>query len=679
MYIKLAYRNVKKNYKDFLIYFITLTFSVALFYIFNSFESQAVILDLDTETSYMIEVLARVMTFMSLIISAIFSFLILYANNFLIKRRKKELGLYTLLGMQKRKINLVLIYETILIGLGSLVTGILLGVPFSQVTATLSARLIDVPVNFKFIFSSYSVLATTASFILIFIIVSIFNFIVLKKHKLIDLFKAEKINDTTKLKNSVVIVFILSLGVLIATYMWAMRNDDILVDLWPIMLVGTFANFGLFYSLSALIIKLPQLLPNFYSKGLNTFIFRQIGAKVNSTYKMMSIISLMLLFGIVALATSFSISSIRASDFNVNNPYDLTVGITYSKDNTIEQIEKDLKLDEIKYKSMDTVNIYHSGISLSDLSDQIISKRPTDEMNLQFEIAVITLDEYNNLRKTQGFAQNSLKEGEIIYFASVAIEKLGGVSGYTDTSYQLNDRLSFANLEFNIKDSEGHQDHKVSLMNSINFQRFFLVMNKNDLDKVKYERQYVDRLNDSVIFNLDFYNNQGKNEQFEIIDEIIFNLTENDYPEIITYNITSRENAALSIMESTLLFTYVGLYLGLVFVISSAVVLSLQLVSEASDNQKRYKMLSKLGVSDSMVRSAIFNQNLLYFGLPMVVALIHSWVGITAVNNVLSSGMLYSSDIKVILITTSSVVFIYILYFLFTYKSSISIIENNNN
>lgn len=680
MYFKLAYRNVKKSYQDFLIYFVTLTFSVALFYVFNSFESQAVILELDPETSYMIEMLSRVMTIMSLIVSAIFGFLILYANNFLIKRRKKELGMYTLLGMEKSKINLVLIYETIFIGIASLVSGILLGVVLSQGTATLSARLIDVPVNFKFVFSFYSVLATTASFILIFIIVAIFNLITLKKQKLIDLLKAERINETSALKNNVVIIliFVLSLGLLIATYTWTLKSQDFLEYLWPIIIVGTIANFGLFYSLSAMIIKIPQLLSNFYFKDLNTFIFRQIGAKINSTYKMMSIISLMLLLGIGALATSFNINSILANDFNANNPYDLTVGITYSEDSTIEQIKKDIKLDEIKYQSLDTVNIYHTGISLRELSDQIISERPTQEMDLDFEVAVITLDEYNNLRKTQGLTQNSLKDNELIYFASEKLERLG-VGGYKNTTYKLKDKLLFANLEFNVKESEEHQDHKVSLMNSISFHRFFIVMNENDLDKVKYERQDAQRLNESIIFNLTFFKDQNIDQQSDIINNTISNINENSESDILTYTISWKEKAALNVRESTLLFTYVGLYLGLVLVISSAVVLSLQLVSEASDNQRRYKMLSKLGVSDKMARSSIFKQNLLYFGLPMVVALIHSWVGITAINNVLSTRMLYSSDIKVILITTSSVVFIYVLYFLFTYKSSISIIESNDN
>ena len=315
---------------------------------------------------------------------------------------------------------------------------------------------------------------------------------------------------------------------------------------------------------------------------------------------------------------------------------------------------------------------------MDSLADQIISVRPTKEMDLHFEVAIISLDEYNSLRKSQNMAQQTLDASEILYFSSTPLERRGVVSGYSDYSYQLKDDIEFAGLNFKVKDSKNHHDHKVMLMNSIKFQRFFMVMNDKDLQAVRLATKDLDKINESVIFNLDFYPDQNRKEIFSIIDDVIYTLSSNDYPELTTYSLESKENAALMVRESTLLYTYVGLYLGLVFIISSAVLLSLQLVSEASDNQSRYKMLSKLGVSDKMMRLSIFKQNLLYFSLPMLVALIHSWVGITAINNVLLSEMFYRSDVKLILTTTGSVIIVYILYFLFTYKSSVNIIENQN-
>lgn len=680
MYFKLAFRNVKKSYKDFLIYFATLTFSVALFYVFNSFSAQSVILELDSETSYMVETLVRVMQIMSLIVSFIFGFLILYANNFLIKRRKKELGMYTLLGMKKSKINRVLVYETIFIGLASLLSGLLLGIILSQVSATFSARLIEVPVNFKFVFSFYSVIVSSLSFILIFIFVGIFNLVNLQRYKLIDLLKAEKINESLKIRNPWLnlIILILSLALLIFTYFWVLSDPWFLDYILLVIVLGSVANFGLFYALSALIVRILKLFPKFYNKNLNTFNLRQIGAKISSTYKMMAVVSIMLLLGIGALATSFNINKILANEYHSNNPYDLTIGTTYTKGTSIEHIKDIINLEKIRYQDLDQVNIYHSGISLDSLADQIISVRPTNEMDLHYEVAIISLDEYNSLRKSQNMAQQTLDASEILYFSTTPLEQRGVVSGYSDYSYQLKDDIEFAGLNFKVKDSKNHHDHKVMLMNSIKFQRFFMVMNDKDLEAVRLATKDLDKINESVIFNLDFYPDQNRKEIFSIIDDVIYTLSSNDYPELTTYSLQSKENAALMVRESTLLYTYVGLYLGLVFIISSAVLLSLQLVSEASDNQSRYKMLSKLGVSDKMMRLSIFKQNLLYFSLPMLVALIHSWVGITAINNVLLSEMFYRSDVKLILKTTSLVIVVYILYFIFTYKSSVNIIENQD-
>lgn len=681
MYFKLALRNVKKSYKDYLIYFMTLTFSVALFYVFNSFESQSSILDLDAGTAYMIEVLVNVMTIMSVVVSVIFGFLIIYANNFLIKRRKKELGMYTLLGMPAHKINLVLIYETILIGLASLFTGIILGVFLSQGSATLSARLIDVPVNFSFVFSFYSVIVTSISFAIIFLITGFFNLINLRKQKLIDLLKAEKINETSKIKSNLFIFIILtfSLFLLITAYIWVLKSPEFLEFLWLIIIMGSLATFGIFFSLASIIMKLPKLFTKYYYKDLNTFVFRQVGSKINSTYRMMAIISLMLLMGIGALATSFNINSILVNDLKSENPYGLTVGITYKDGTSIEKIRSDIKLDEVRYEKEYVVDIYHSGIELSELSDQIISKRKPENMDLNYEVAIVNLDQYNNLRKSQGLKQQTLSENEIIYFSSAPLEMLGMLPDGQDNSYKFKDKLSFADLNFNVKDSADHQNHKVSLMNSISFQRFFLVMNDNDLDKVKENRKDADRLGNSMIFNLDFYKDQSIEELLNIETDLLFNLLDNDYSNILSYNFVSYADRSLDVRESTLLFTYVGLYLGLTFVISSAVILSLQLVSEASDNQRRYQMLSRLGVSDEMSRKSIFKQNLLYFTLPMLLALIHSWVGITAINRVLSFGLLYTSDNRIILLTTGFVLLVYIMYFLFTYKSSVTIIEDRSN
>ena len=136
---KLALRNVKKSYKDYFVYFMTLMFSVCLFYTFNSFSSQEQVLNLSTSQSTVLKTVGQFMNVLSVFVAIVLAFLILYANNFLIRRRKQEFGIYMLLGMPKRDISRILVYETMAVGFLSLLSGLLLGALCSQLLGIFSA------------------------------------------------------------------------------------------------------------------------------------------------------------------------------------------------------------------------------------------------------------------------------------------------------------------------------------------------------------------------------------------------------------------------------------------------------------------------------------------------------------------------------------------------------------
>ena len=187
MYFRLALRNVRKSYKDFLIYFLTLAFSVCLFYMFNSFQEQQAVMEVSQSQMEMIKILVYTMKYLSIFIAIVLAFLILYANNFLIRRRKKELGLYMLLGMPKNKISRVLVYETFIIGILSLFTGMLIGIFLSQILTSVTANLFEVSLDYHFIYSNNATILTIFSFSIIFFIVMLFNTFILNRYKLIDL------------------------------------------------------------------------------------------------------------------------------------------------------------------------------------------------------------------------------------------------------------------------------------------------------------------------------------------------------------------------------------------------------------------------------------------------------------------------------------------------------------
>ncbi|NYB95852.1 ABC-type antimicrobial peptide transport system permease subunit [Clostridium beijerinckii] len=226
MYFKLAFGNIKKSYKDYTIYFLTLILAVCIFYSFNSIDSQKALFDIKSSNANYIEKLTVTMSYFSMFVSVILGSLILYANNFLIKKRKKELGIYMTLGMGKRKISKILVTETSMVGAISLVAGIILGIAASQVLSTLILKLFDVSMNeYRFTVSINAIGKTILYFGIMFLLVMIFNVFVVSKYKIIDLLAADRKNEKMKFKNPYIYLaaFVLSIISLVAVYKFFLR------------------------------------------------------------------------------------------------------------------------------------------------------------------------------------------------------------------------------------------------------------------------------------------------------------------------------------------------------------------------------------------------------------------------------------------------------------------------
>ena len=143
MLFKLSFKNMKKSFKDYSIYFITLVLGVAIFYMFNSLDSQQAMLQVSQSQRDIITIMIRMLEFVSVFVAVILGLLIVYANNFLINRRKKEFGIYMTLGMGKRQISKIILFETILVGILSLIAGLVIGIFASQFMSVLVAKLFE--------------------------------------------------------------------------------------------------------------------------------------------------------------------------------------------------------------------------------------------------------------------------------------------------------------------------------------------------------------------------------------------------------------------------------------------------------------------------------------------------------------------------------------------------------
>ena len=262
MLFKLSLKNIARSIKDYAIYFFTLILGVAIFYIFNAIESQTVMMNVSSSTYEIIDLMNSMLSGVSVFVASVLGFLIIYANRFLMKRRNKEFGIYLTLGMSKRKISLILFFETLIIGCISLIVGLVLGTALSQVMSLLVANMFEAKMTeFEFIFSSSACIKTLIYFSVMYVLVMIFNTYNVSRCKLIDLLNANKKSEQIKLKNPwlCIIVFIISVCALAYAYFCVTTGatdmqtaDKILI---PIA-IGALSTFFIFWSLSGLLLKI---------------------------------------------------------------------------------------------------------------------------------------------------------------------------------------------------------------------------------------------------------------------------------------------------------------------------------------------------------------------------------------------------------------------------------------
>lgn len=284
MYFKLAIKNVRKSVKDFTIYFLTLAFGVCLFYVFNSIESQQSMLDISESQHELLEIMTQTLGYVSVFITFVLGFLIIYANNFLIRRRKKELGLYMTLGMDRSKISRILIAETFLIGVVALAVGLLVGVFAAQGLSVVTARMFNVSIKrFEFVFSPDALWKSVLYFGIIFLVVMIFNTITVSRYQLIDLLYGGRRNETPRIKKLWVsmALFLLSAACLAAAYVWIMTVGFVGLNGY-IILLGCMGTLLFFVSLSGFLLRLVKTCKGIYYKGLNMFVLRQINSKITT-------------------------------------------------------------------------------------------------------------------------------------------------------------------------------------------------------------------------------------------------------------------------------------------------------------------------------------------------------------------------------------------------------------
>lgn len=672
MYFKIALNNVKKSFKDYTIYFLTLTFAVCIFYSFNSIDSQSVMADMNAGQTEYVKTMGELISVISVGVSVILGGLIIYATKFLISKRKKEFGIYMILGMGKRKMSKILFFETLYIGVISLIAGLLLGMLFAQVLSIFTAKLFAIQMTkYSFVISVSAILKTILYFGIMYLLVMMFNVIIISRYKLIDLLCADRKNEKVKVRNPYLAAFILTASVIILGYAYYLVN---LVGLnfydnrfKASIVLGIIGTAFFFYGIASVMFFILQRNKKLYLSGLNIFSIRQISSKFNTNFISMTIICLMLFVTIGTLSTGLGVKNSLENTLKNQTPFDASAQI-FNKENS-DKVSVIDALKQLNYNIEDKSNYvilgrYKYNMSTKDLLDKYaLSNDEKQITNLKiFETTdMIKVSDYNNMRKLKGKSNIDLQKNEILIASNYEPLK-----SLLEEFVNKEDSVKIEGKNYNIKENRIETEAFTTSPTSDNLLTLIVpddLLKGMEPDEEVLDLNFIGSNKDeekkelaTILSNFKFGNSEYKKLNYTIYGE--------------TREMAYDDSRGLS---ATILF--IAVYMGIVFILSSAAVLALQQLSQCNDSLERYKSLRKIGATKSMINRSIFKQVAIFFALPLALSIVHSYVGISVVNKyliALGSG----NKFEPILITALMMIIVYGGYLYATYVAYKNIAAN---
>ncbi len=689
---------MKKSIKDYGIYFLTLVLGVAIFYMFNSLDSQEAMLKVSTSQRQIIQLMIEMLAYVSVFVAVILGLLIVYANNFLINRRKREFGIYMTLGMGKRQISKIILLETIFVGMISLVIGLVIGIFASQFMSIFVSKLFEADMSkFEFVFSKTACVKTCVYFAIMYVAVMVFNTFTISRYKLINLLNSAKKNEKIKMKNPVLSILVfLGATILLGFAYWKVTIDAHNLNsgdkILQVILMGIVGTVLVFWSLSGFILRIVQSMKKTYLKDTNMFVLRQINNKINTTIVSMSVICLMLFMTMTILSSSLALRNTMQRDLLEMTPVDLNLYKTaYLPEKTTNRSGKEIIYTEAQRQDS-RVSIQHTlesnGFDMNLLKDveeipiytdknltwekffgakieEIKAKFPYLQYNTPEEL--IKISDYNRIAKLYGNQEYELKENEYVMLCDFDSQEEIRNEVLKDGNYP----LEIAGKTYIAKYQECKSGFVVMSTSHTNTGIILVPDSCNLTDEMA-----------EMYFLAANYNAVTEEEKAEI--EKIFTgkeestILNNVYEKGLQLDGLSK----ISIIEASVglatMITFIAIYLGIIFLIASSAILALKQLTESSDNKQRYMILRKIGCDERMIHMALFRQIGIFFGMPLILATIHSVFGIQYALSVLS-GVASTKDLLPSVIATVVVMgMIYGAYFMATYLGSKNIIKEEN-
>lgn len=659
---------------DYAVYFVTLIIGVSVFYVFNAISEQEVIIQIfknNPSWRDFLDLIKSVLSGASVIVSVALAFLVVYASSFLMKRRKKEFGIYMLLGMEKKKIAGILIAETVIIGMISLLVGLGLGIVLSQGMSILVAKLFEADMSkFTFDISVWAIGQTAVYFLIMYGLVLLLDIFVVGKSRLITLLTAQKKTEKNIAKNPWIclVVFIIAVVVLShAYYIMTARTEDIeeTSELVAQIVKGIVSTVLIFWSLSGLLIFLAKLRKKSYLRGLNAFTTKEISSRVNTNVFAGSIICLSLFITICIFSSSFSVNKSINDNLKTLVPVDVNFSVEYEPGKEIEkngrsvsEVFQECDIDTDMFRDVQEFKIWRYG-TYDEKEAQYIS----DGSNVfAGNLDVVKLSDYNRVAKLYGLEQYTLADNEYMVIADYSYS----ADMYNKEQLATGQKIYLGGKEYHPKYTECKEGFIFMQQNHVNFG-FTVVPDSVPEDKNLHLSEAAFLAN----YNPDHAKGTEKIDKFVNSEKIVKRVREKSGENLY---VISRTDIYQKSIGLTAMVVFLGLYIGIIFLIVSTALLSLKELSQAADNREKYQVLRKIGVDEKMIHQSLLRQNLLFFGFPLLLAVIHSVFGIQVCVFILEifgkSGLL-----QAIIFTAAVIMVVYTVYFVVTYRCSRRIVD----
>ena len=686
MLCKLAWGNVRRAGRDYLVYLLTLTLGVTVFYAFNTISMQVDIAGIDEEG--LAQVMGSMLGYLTYFLAGVMAFLMVYANNFIMKRRKKEFGLYQVLGMGRGRVATIMALETVIVSVVAFVAGIVLGVGLSQLMTFFTASLFKTQIaNFHFFFSVHAFNLTLACMLVMFVLTLLLNLRAVRRTKLIELMGAERRNESIKTRNPWIAIAIFAVGVVLVgvAYYRLLRDgfpltatDSKLQEAMnqfgittAMVTVGTFA---LFWGLSGMLIKLLQSLRGVYWRGLNMFIVRQLAAKVNTVCFSMGVIAMLLFLAITSVTCGMSIANVMNENLERYTPADMSQTYVYYTPDTLDYYKEYVNPSEADRMVLadTTVDLYPAWHGEGKSADN------NDETGKKVNIADVAgehvqIDSY--LSYPFGGSSPSVSAGEMCKTMGEKLPKAFGGSNadtmglFVTPASQYNklrqmmgeEPVSIGRDQYLLTCDMGGE--LVDLYTKYMAGGHALTLGGHTL-KPATDKSDEDT---AAIANSAMGSNPGT---VVVADELLSQLNLQPYSSSLLVNYKqgmdtteADESIKYTLLDNLLvdgkepgfwgtfitrsemytqaaqmngLISYLAIYIGFVLVVACAAILSIQQLSNVADGSRSYRVLAQIGCDDRQIRHSVMAQQAVFFLFPLAVGLAHSFVALKVIIELVS-------------------------------------------